>query len=354
MIDIKELNDFLNGGLIVSQNHPRIPNLSIYNYSNKCQYEKAWTITTKACRGLVLDANTNAVVARPFPKFFNLSEHLPSDIPNLPFEVYDKMDGSLGILFYYNGWHLATRGSFVSEQAIRGKEMLDDLNLYDYLDSDYTYLFEIIYDKNRIVCHYDFEDMVLLGAVRVRDGYEMPYGDLPKGFRLVKKYDGINDYNVLKDMVEPNAEGFVVRFSNGFRIKVKGEEYVRLHRIVTNVTTVRVWEHLKDDFPLDELLDNVPDEFYKAIRDTVDSLRDKYNTILNRCSKAHFTIMQSLGLFSTGCYLRMNPRELRKSYAKEALAYTDISHILFRMWDRKDYSDLIWDLVKPKSEKIGF
>jgi hypothetical protein len=54
---------------------------------------------------------------------------------------------SLGIMFHYaNEWHLATRGSFVSEQAIKGKEILDRNNLYvDLLSKDFTYLFEIIY-----------------------------------------------------------------------------------------------------------------------------------------------------------------------------------------------------------------
>jgi RNA ligase len=40
------------------------------------------------------------------------------------------MDGSLGILFNYKGeWVLATRGSFTSDQSVKGTELLQK---YDY------------------------------------------------------------------------------------------------------------------------------------------------------------------------------------------------------------------------------
>jgi RNA ligase len=105
------------------------------------------------CRGLVTDDKGN-IVARPFKKFFNMEEG--KHTPTSDFEVYDKMDGSLGIFFYYEGgWVMATRGSFTSDQAVKGYEMMFK---YDFanLHKDYTYLFEIIYDQNRIVVKYPF------------------------------------------------------------------------------------------------------------------------------------------------------------------------------------------------------
>ncbi len=96
----------------------------IYNYSRTCQYENKWDEITKSCRGLILDQDGN-VVAKGFDKFFNIEEHNLENIPNEPFEVFEKLDGSLGILFWYQGkWILATKGSFVSEQAMRGREGL--------------------------------------------------------------------------------------------------------------------------------------------------------------------------------------------------------------------------------------
>ena len=87
------------------------------------------------------------------------------------------------------------------------------------------------------------------------------------GFNIVKKYDGFRDYSELKDKIEQNAEGFVVRFSNGDRMKVKGEEYLRLHKIMTNISTTGVWEHLSSGGDINELLKDVPDEFYKKVKE---------------------------------------------------------------------------------------
>jgi RNA ligase len=141
--DLTILADYISKGLVIKQNHPTLP-LSIYNYSRECQYNGLWDDITLNCRGLVLD-NKGNVVAKPFPKFFNYEEHKPEDIPNENFEVYEKMDGSLGIVFHYNNeWHVATRGSFTSEQAIKGMEMMKKYPI-EKLDKGKTYLFEIIY-----------------------------------------------------------------------------------------------------------------------------------------------------------------------------------------------------------------
>jgi hypothetical protein len=130
------------GYLLVNTNED--DSLMILNYSRKTQFEKYWNEYTLMARGLIIDREYN-VVAMPFPKFFNYEEHKVEDIPTGRFEVYDKMDGSLGILFYYRGkWQIATRGSFVSDQAIRAKEILKKYPI-ECLDTNNTYLFEIIY-----------------------------------------------------------------------------------------------------------------------------------------------------------------------------------------------------------------
>src|SRR5512142_383212 len=102
-------------GYVKQTKHPELP-LWICNYTPKAQYEERWNPVTMACRGLVFDFDGD-VVARPFEKFHNL------DRENLPpldtwVRAYDKIDGSLGIIFNYEGeWHVATRGSFTSDQA---------------------------------------------------------------------------------------------------------------------------------------------------------------------------------------------------------------------------------------------
>ena len=54
-------------------------------------------------------------------------------------------------------------------------------------------------------------------------GREMDYDTLKaiseeSKMPIVKKYDGINDYNTLKSLISKDREGYVVRFKNGLRI----------------------------------------------------------------------------------------------------------------------------------------
>ena len=269
--DLDILTDYIERGLVIKQVHPTLP-LSIYNYSRSCQYGGQWDDITLNCRGLVLD-NEGNVIAKPFPKFFNYEEHTTDEIPNEYFDVYEKMDGSLGICFHYEGeWHMATRGSFTSEQAIKGNELLGKYN-FQKLHTDYTYLFEIIYKENRIVCDYDFEDVVLLGIINTKTGSEINlHSDTEDiriqnivkniGFNVVMRYNTFGEgFDVLKREISNSKEGYVIRFKNGMRMKIKGDEYVRLHRILTNFSTTDIWELLMTNGNMDEFLERVPDEF---------------------------------------------------------------------------------------------
>ena len=345
-MDLKLLHKYESEGLLFSQKHPSLP-LTIWNYSDKVQYEGLWDETLLQCRGLVTDDEGN-VVARPFKKFFNMEEG--KHIPTSDFDVYDKMDGSLGILFNYKGeWVFATRGSFTSDQAVKGFEML---NKYDYskLHKDYTYLFEIIFDDNRIVVKYPFEDLVLLGIIHTETGNEVDLFNerndirfknliLNIGLRIVKKYDGIKDYTTLKGMIQDNEEGFVVRFSNGNRMKIKGEEYLRLHKIMTNLSTTVVWEVLSSGGNMEDLLKDVPDEFYDKIKEYVKDLAIRFDNIRKDYIQYYTDIVFKVGI------------EDRKSFAVEARRYNHPS-ILFNLLDGKDINSIIWRIIKPEFKKL--
>ena len=122
VINTALLKQAIEKGWILVHRHPT-QELYIHNYTAKVQYEGAWNEITLSCRGLILDAAYN-VVARPFAKFFNLGEQT-QDIPDSTFEVYEKMDGSLGILYWIDEQpYIATRGSFTSIQAEKANELL--------------------------------------------------------------------------------------------------------------------------------------------------------------------------------------------------------------------------------------
>ena len=354
---IEELNRLYEEGLLHKQFHPKYP-LIIWNYSPRVQYEKLWTQLLMGCRGLVTDFDGN-VVARPFSKFFNYEELTPEQIPNEYFDVYEKMDGSLGILFNYEGqWVLATRGSFASDQSLKGFFMLQK---YDFkkLHKDYTYLFEIIYDDNRIVVKYDYEDLVLLGMINTETGYEVDlYGEGVDvrlknmvnnlGFKVVKKYDGIRDYAELKGLIRQDEEGFVVRFTNGDRMKIKGEEYLRLHKLMTNVSTTSVWEMLSEDKDVLEILKDVPDEFYKKIKMYVQELRYNHYQFGEQAGKTY-------QYFRYGKYGDRDPEPTKKEFAlhlQECDTHPKIKTLCFLMWDGKSTDKVIWNFLKPEYKKL--
>ena len=345
--DINILNDYLEKGLVVKNNHPTLP-ISIWNYSRKCQYDNKWDEITKQCRGLILDQEGN-VIAKGFDKFFNIEEHKPDEIPNEPFEVFEKLDGSLGILFWYEGkWILTSKGSFTSEQAIKGKEILDSKYNVHPIPKGYTTLVEIIYPQNRIVCNYgDDVSLVVLSMISNASGKELEYNSLKligeeTNMPLVKVYDGISDYKTLKSMIDKEREGYVVKFRNGFRIKIKGEEYVRLHKILTEFSNVDIWEYLKDGRDVNELLDRVPDEFDNWVRSTIRDIKYGYFQVDETSGKLFDHKMY-------GKYNDLEPETDKKKYAEWVMNQDEILRpILFRMFDKKDYSDYIWKIIKPQ------
>src|SRR5579871_6918930 len=86
--------------------------LILFNYSQMAQFSSRWNWFELNSRGLIFNATTGEVVARPFRKFFNYGERLPLPGTSMV-EVTEKVDGSLGILYREDGdYKIATRGSF--------------------------------------------------------------------------------------------------------------------------------------------------------------------------------------------------------------------------------------------------
>ncbi|WP_215453497.1 T4 RnlA family RNA ligase [Streptomyces sp. ATCC 21386] len=309
-----ELAAALEAGHVTRKSHPELP-LSIYTYTRTCQYERVWNRVTTRCRGLVADDGTGEIVALPLPKFFNVGEHeagqpyAPS-LPDEPFEVYDKVDGSLAVVFHYAGrWRVASKGSFVSVQATWAQRLLDAKDTSGLVPG-VTYLAEILYPENRIVVDYgDRRDVVLLAAF-AKDGTEVALAEAAVGWQGIGSVVTVRPAVPLTEllaMTEGNrlpggltatgtdAEGFVLRFASGVRAKAKFAEYVRLHKVLTGVTERDIWRgHGIQRFaglpakqvaqalncspedvaasggrPLDALLEQVPDEFDAWVRGVV-------------------------------------------------------------------------------------
>lgn len=336
------IEDYIKNGYIKVQKHPEA-DLYIYNYTAQAQYEGMWNEITLSHRGLIKDGKGN-IVARPFEKFFNMQEveKLPDGVPILK----EKLDGSLGISYMVNGeLRLATRGSFTSKQAIKGTALLRNYpklmhTIYD--SPQFTFLFEIIYPENRIVVDYEGrEELVLLAVRNIHTGeyidpdrYEL-FIDCP----IAKSYDiSVVTPENLEAYDNGNSEGYVIEFVNDGeitgRVKFKFEEYKRLHKILTEFSTIGIWEALQEG-TLNQYLEKVPDEFYAWVREVEKDILEKYKEIEDQA----ILIRASVSLLSRkeqGMYLQKN--------------HPDVLSIVFAMIDKKDYSHIIWKKVKPKQE----
>jgi RNA ligase len=354
-LDMEKVRQLVADGYISVRKHPNAP-LFIYNYTPKCQYEWHWTPETIACRGLILDDRDN-VVARPFPKFFTPDQYrdLRNNVHNLfgicykdlyqgGFKVTEKVDGSMGVLYHYNGaLAIASRGSFESEQAVHATKILQEKygEFPFVVDPDCTYIFEIVYPDNRIVVDYEgLDDIVLLTVLNNENGEDLP--DLVRqwqdaGGLAAKSYCFAFFDNVLNEQ-QVGREGFVVKFDSGLRVKVKFEDYIRLHRILTNMSARDIWERLRNNEPLDDLLEVVPDEFYNWVRKIERDLTNKYREIEQH---AQGVIQRDV--------VKCNTPLTRKQLAIKHKNY-QYKGIMFNMLDNKEYADSIWRIIRPKAE----
>ena len=58
-----------------------------------------------------------------------------------------------------------------------------------------------------------------------------------------------------------DAEGFVVRFDDGQRLKIKGAEYRRIHALVSRITPLAMWEIMQAGDDLATIRPDIPEEF---------------------------------------------------------------------------------------------
>lgn len=344
VFSLKLFDQMVSEGYVRVGHHDTEPYV-ILNYTEKAQFGKVWNEVTRQCRGLIVNNETWEIIARPFPKFFNWGD---PDVGSFDMDarvvVTDKMDGSLGIQYQLTdgSWAIATRGSFHSEQAVEATRMLQ---LYiaegynpSYYNAGQTDLFEIIYPENRIVVDYGQEKkLVWLGCVDIEEGivrkfwYDVPVtwsGDVAESMKV----------HTLREALElpprPNAEGMVVFDpATNKQVKIKQEDYLRLHKIVTGLNARAVWEAMKDD-KFDELMESLPDEFHEwtlSVRNALD-----FNVTQ--------TVARIYGVWQDVSALQWD----RKAFALKVIAdHPSFQKYMFALLDRRDIMGLVWAENKP-------
>lgn len=311
LFDVEKLDKYIEDGYISRRSHPHL-DLYVLDYTAKCQYDSFWNKITLHCRGLVVNSQGD-IVGNCLNKFFNYDDPTVAHIKREgPVHVTDKLDGSyLAVSLYKDELIVNTRASFESEQALVAKAIIDSRPDYQValraICAESTAIFEVIYPANRIVLDYKgLVDIVFIGAIatfELTDGTQLwtPADKLNWPGRSVEHFECSSYAEAIAMPPRKNAEGIVIYFERtGERLKVKQEDYKRLHFIMTNCTAKRLWAHIAvnttkhlididkpkhwgsylqldpeiaqqviaagEDW-LDKYITNVPDEFYQWVQE---------------------------------------------------------------------------------------
>lgn len=203
---------FFNNFGVVAQQHFD-GKLWLLDYDQLAAHKHRTSEVVMESRGLVLCAETQAIVRRPFARFFNIGEapSYESDIDFTRLQALEKADGSL-VTLYANSvtghWHFGTRGTPFADSGHRlGGKFYHrvmtaagltqtpgtaefDARMAALLQSGVTYIFEFIGPENPHITPYSSSELVLLGARR-HDGVEFTKAQVQELFDTLRT-DGWN------------------------------------------------------------------------------------------------------------------------------------------------------------------
>ena len=303
---------------------PELQGLMGYKYDEMTIFKTAWDYESLVSRGIVYDLYHN-VVAFPFVKFFNyeelfdgtlrassirkaISDAEPILMTNygssnflinmrMPFYVTEKIDGCLGIAFFWNGkWYVKTGGSFDSYQAEWATEWIRRNADISAMDNSRTYLFEIVYKQDiHPLTKYYSEGLYLIGVTETNTGIELPLSGLKSESLKIKipmpavyEFKSMEEvYNFAKALPFEH-EGVVVTFENGFKLKIKGNEFLELQKKFHSLNIENVFDHLALDAELRHVIidkDTAPEE-YPDLSEKAARMADEINALLDNVWEA--------------------------------------------------------------------
>lgn len=344
-VDLNELRK--RSEYIACREHPNL-DLLIWNYKNSCQWDKAWDKYTRMARGLITDLEGN-VVAMPFPKFFNVGEELrldelPAEIP----EIREKLDCWMGCYYTDNAQcfpYVSSRGSFDSEGARWATKWIQERYTSKDFKPEYTYVFEIVCPLTRIVVDYgDREELVLLAVIHTEDRIELDIDWEGKRLGLTVPQKITQDvWSLWKDMEDLPAsqEGYVLRYPDGFRVKMKGHEYGKIANALQHCSTTSIWAWVSQGGSADGLNEYLPGELWEWVETKAQEYQDAYDVLMADVEVAYVTV-KDIGS--------------RKEQAATLIAdWKGIAWMVFVKLNGKELTGTSlrksWEMVKPEFGK---
>lgn len=247
---------------------------------------------------MVVDVEARKILCHPYNKFWNLGESLAASIDWSTARVQDKLDGSLMLLYWHEGWQVASSGSpraggsYGKESGTFADKFWsvfrdNGMALPDQSDRGVGFFFELVSPDNRIVVKYEGARLILHGARDLRTELEVERGWLEdiaeeNGWPIVNEHplrtaEEVDEAVRALDPVK--GEGFIVVDGAFNRVKIKSPRYVALHKL-RDRTSVGAIIDLWKQGEVEELLTYFP-EYERDVLDVTSRLEraceDAYN-----------------------------------------------------------------------------
>ena len=205
----------------------------------------------RECRGIILDETDDyKPVCVPFFKFGNYGEPYTDDIDWHTARVQEKIDGSLMKVWCHKGvWHVSTNKTIDAETARTNDNADTFMNVFreawmrtgkqfSELNPDYTYMFELVSPRTRVVIPYSETKLYHTGT---RDNRSLQELRMDIGIEKPKEFSisTIEDCLEAAKNLDKYHEGFVVVDSRWRRVKVKSPLYVAIHHLLNNISSER-------------------------------------------------------------------------------------------------------------------
>lgn len=316
----------------------KFPGIIMLHYREEAHFDGKWNTFNRMCRGLIVDLNNKRILAYPYNKFFNVNERPETKYEVLEklgkFEVSEKLDGSLLILFKdpkTKQFFVTTKGSLKSDHGIYATSILPEQVKKDKLVTEYTLMFELIDKRFRIVVDYTkkgYQDGLYLIGVRHRYSNRLlSYHEVQEfanelNLHTLHTYQ-FNSLNEILDNVKHLPvldEGYVIRFNDGQLVKIKGTEYLRVHRFISKLSPKYILEALGEGKEK-SLIEIAPEEYRDDIIKHVKDFQWKQRTMVNKCYER----------------FHVAPKTTRKEFALWVMeeVESELKGFLFTLFDQK-------------------
>lgn len=306
---------------------------NIFNSKNNfdISYTNFWNLYDglyRTLRSIVIDLDSCQIVTYPFDKFFNLNEMEETQLENIQtmiknaksVEISDKLDGSMACARFYKGNFFATGStSIIREQSWR----LDEI--YRMIESDskiqlmlkdnpnYTFIFESITKSDVHVVVYDEENFGL-NLIGIRDMDSLRLLSYKEVLDIGSKY-GIKTttvfnktFNEILDSLDEKKsnekEGFVFNI-DGFYMKVKYNDYVLMHGMVSKMSSINIIIKNYADGTIDDLLSKIPTAYQNRVL-TIVNICHKYVSNINKRISFWYDKVKDMDIRDVGLYLSQN------------------------------------------------